>query len=129
MTRLFLAASALLWALYGLYCFANPASLVATAGVAATTATGTIEIRAMYGGLQAALGALAGAACLRPSLVRPALLALAFLGAGLFSARLMAAVAASEFSSYTVMGIVFEIATCTIAASLLRAGAGRSEPA
>ncbi len=129
MTRLFLAASALLWALYGVYCFADPASLAGAAGVTATTATGTIELRAMYGGLQAALGLLAGAACWRPSLVRPALLALAFVAAGLFTARLLAAVVAAEFSAYTVMALTIEIVTWMFASRLLQSAGGNTDAA
>ena len=45
--------------------------------------TGSTELRAMYGGLQIALGAFAALAALRSSLARPALLAIAFLTAGL----------------------------------------------
>ena len=37
------------------------------AGVAATNATGTVELRAMYGGLQTAIGALALLAGLSPA--------------------------------------------------------------
>ena len=65
-------------------CFFDPGSLEEIAGVGARSTTGTIELRAMYGGLQAALGALAGAALLRPALERPALVALAFVCGGLF---------------------------------------------
>ena len=47
--RIFLALSALVWLLYGLYCLLVPGSLAEAAGVAATTPTGTTELRAMYG--------------------------------------------------------------------------------
>ena len=56
MTRLFLAANALLWLPYGLYCFLVPEFLAEAAAVSATTSTGTVELRAMYGGLQAGIG-------------------------------------------------------------------------
>lgn len=119
MLRLFLAASALVWLPYGLLCFLDPAFLVQAAGVASTSVTGTIELRAMYGGLQVAIGALAGAACFLPSLRRPALFTLSFLCAGLFTARLLGAVAAAEFSSYTAMGLLFELLSATFATTLL----------
>jgi hypothetical protein len=117
--RLFLAASALVWLPYGVWCFFAPGFLAEAAGVAATSTTGTIEIRAMYGGLQAALGVLAGAALLHPPLQRPALVALAFLCAGLFTARLVGALLDFDFSSYTAVGMLFEILSCTFATRLL----------
>ena len=119
MLRLFLGASALLWLPYGLFCFFDPGYLAEAAGVTSTTPTGTIELRAMYGGLQAALGVLAGAALLRVALRRPALLTLAFVGAGLFTARLLGAVMSSDFSSYTVMALLLELTTSVFATALL----------
>lgn len=119
MVRLFLAASALVWLPYGLLCFFAPGTLSEIAGVASTTPTGTIELRAMYGGLQVALGVLAGAAVLQPSLRRPALLALAFLCGGLCTARLIGALLGSELSSYTAFGLLFELLSSTFATRLL----------
>ncbi len=125
MDRLFLGVSALIWLPYGLYCFLTPGFLTEAAGVTAVSTTGTIELRAMYGGLQVAIGALAGAALVRASLVRPALLTIAFLGAGLFTARLAAALLGGEFSSYTAMALLLEILCVAIPAWLLNA----AEPA
>lgn len=119
MLRLFLAASALLWLPYGLVCFFDPGYLAEVAGVAPTSTTGTIELRAMYGGLQVALGVLAGAAFFQASLQRPALLTLSFLCAGLFTARLVGALLGAEFSSYTVLGLLFELLSSTFATRLL----------
>jgi len=121
MRGLFLAASGLLWSIYGLYCFVDPGQLAAAAGVAASSATGTVELRAMDGGLQLAIGVLAGAAFFRPALQRPALLCLAFLCAGLFMARLGGALIALDFSSYTVMGLLFELLSAAFATRLVTA--------
>lgn len=118
-TRVFLGLSALLWLPYGIYCFLVPTSLADAAGVAFQSPTGSTELRAMYGGLQTALGALAGLAALRSRLVRPALVALAFLAAGLASARALGLALDGGFSSYTAMGLGFEIATVAVAATLL----------
>jgi len=107
-TRIFLAANVLLWLPYGLYCLASPGFLSEAAGVAATTATGTTELRAMYGGLQAAIGLLALAAVLRPDLQRTALVALAFLAGGLFTARVFGAFADGGLSGYTIGALVLE---------------------
>lgn len=117
---IFLGLEAAIWLPYGLYCFAAPGALAQAAGVAASSTTGTIELRAMYGGLQAGIGSLALAACWRPSLRRPALLCLVFLCTGLALARLSGAVLGDELSAYTAMGLCFEGLSSAVAASLLR---------
>jgi len=117
-TRLFLAANALLWLAYGLFCLAQPGFLAEAAGVAATTPTGTTELRAMYGGLQAAIGVLALLAVLRHDLVRTALIAIGFLAAGLFTARLCGALLDGGLSSYTAGALALEI-TLTVASIVL----------
>jgi Domain of unknown function (DUF4345) len=106
--RIFLALCAVLWLPYGLMCLVNPGSLAEAAGVVATSATGTVELRAMYGGLQAAVGALALAGALRPDLAPHALLALGSLSAGLGITRLASAVLAGSFESYTLGALTLE---------------------
>ena len=118
--RVFLALFGLLSVAYGIYCFARPGFLEPFAGVAATSTTGTVELRAMYGGLQTGFGALALLGTLRPSIVPTALLTTAFLCAGLGLFRLMGALTASEVSSYTAQGLVFELGSAVIAGALLR---------
>ncbi len=117
--RIFLAFSALLWLPYGLFCFFQPSYLAEVAGVAAISPTGPIELRAMYGGLEAALGALSAVAVFRPQLLRPALVALAFLCSGLFLARLLGAGLGQEVSSYTALGLAFELISAALASWLL----------
>jgi hypothetical protein len=119
MLQLFLGASASIWFLYGVACFLKPGLLGEAAGVESATATGTVELRAMYGGLQMALGALAGAALVRPALRQPALVALAFVCAGLFMARLLGALLAGSFEPYTAVGLVFELLSSAFATRLL----------
>ena len=118
--RIFFALTALIWLPYGIYCFVAPESLAEAAGVAASTTTGTIELKAMYGGLQAGIGALALAAALRPALIGSALLAGCFLFPGLAAARLLAALGAGEFSPYTMMGLGLEWGSTALAVWLLR---------
>jgi hypothetical protein len=129
--RIFLGLFGLVSIPYGVFCFLRPGFLEDVAGVAATSTTGTVELRAMYGGLQAAFGALALLGALRPAFVHTALLTTAFLCAGLGLARLLGAIAAGEVSSYTAQGLVFEFGVTAIAVGLLRrrlefvAGEGR----
>lgn len=125
-TRVFLTLSVLIWLPYGLFCFYQPGYLAGAAGVAASTPTGTVELRAMYGGLQAAIGALALAGVLRPALRQPALVALVFLTAGLGVSRLAGAVGAAELSAYTGLALVFELTSASVGAWLLGREAGEA---
>lgn len=117
--RAFLTFNALVWLPYGLYLFVFPDTLEGIAGVATMSATATIEIRAMYGGLQMAIGVLCGVALLRASFVRPALIAVAFLTGGLFTTRLLGAAWAMEVSQYTAGALLLEIVLTASATRLL----------
>jgi len=121
MARIFLALSGLIWFPYGLYLFFQPTYLADAAGIISTTATGHIELRAMYGGLQAGIGGLAFAGALRPALTRQVLFAGCFLFGGLAVTRLLAALGAGEFSPYTMFGLCFEWGSTLLALWLLRA--------
>jgi hypothetical protein len=118
--RIFLALCGVLWLPYGVLCLVNPGSLAEAAGVVASSATGTIELRAMYGGLQAAVGALALAGAARPALAPHALLALGALAAGLGVTRLAAAAAAGVFESYTLGALGLEWAMIVAVIALWR---------
>ena len=126
--RIFLGLSALIWLPYGILCFLQPELLAGdgSAGLVAATATGSTELRAMYGGLQAAIGVLVGLAVFRPGLVQPALLTTAFLTTGLAVARLSGALIDGGFSGYTLGALGFEILSACVAWWLLRRDA---EPA
>lgn len=117
--RIFLALSAVLWLPYGVQCLLDPSVLAAAAGVTATSATGTTELRAMYGGLQIALGLLALAGAVRPALAQHALVALGVVSAGLGIARLGAAVISGEFASYTLMALALEFTLLAVSCALL----------
>lgn len=124
--RIFLALSGLIWLPYGLYCFVAPGYLADAAGIASTTATGNIELRAMYGGLQAGIGALALAGALRPAWRRSVLFAGCFLFGGLAVTRSLAAIGTGEVSPYTAFGLVFEWTSTLLAFWLLRANTASS---
>jgi hypothetical protein len=122
MDRFLLGISAPLWFLYGLYCFFAPAALEEIAGVVAIHGTASAELRAMYGGLQMALGALCGFGFANPAYRRTAIVALLFLTLGLGLARLGGALLDDGFSAYTGMGFAFEFGTAGVAALALRQG-------
>jgi hypothetical protein len=126
MVKLFLGLSMLVWLPYGLYCFAEPSFLGEAAGVVGQTATGTTEIRAMYGGLQAGIGLLCLLALLRSAFARPTLIMLAFLTGGLFTARAAGLVLDGGISGYTAGALVFELLSTAAAITLLTRGSPAS---
>jgi hypothetical protein len=124
-TRLFLGFSALVWLPYGLFCAVQPTYLAHAAGVIASSPTALTEIRAMYGGLEVGIGALCLCALLRRPLVRPALLMLCFVCAGLGLTRLAGLVIDGSGSGYTFGALALEIPSALLASVL----AGRSHSA
>jgi len=117
--RIFLMFSVVVWIPYGLYCLYDPAFLQEAAGVAATNETGTTELRAMYGGLQIAIGLLAVLALRDAARVRSTLWCLAILIAGIGIARVLGALVAGDASGYTLGGASFEIVAAGWATWLL----------
>jgi len=124
--KIFLGLSALLWLPYGVYCTFFPEYLAEVAGVVASTPTGTTEIRAMYGGLEAAFGVMCVFALARPKFAGPAALALCFALGGLALARLIGFVLDDSGSSYTYGTLVFESAYA-ITAGVMARNAGALE--
>jgi hypothetical protein len=114
-TRILLIVSVLIWLPYGLYCTFAPGYLAEAAGVVGSTPTGVTEIRAMYGGLQAGVGAMCLFALMRPDFARSALIALCFLTGGLFVARFTGFVLDDSGSTYTHSTLVFESGYALIA--------------
>ncbi len=118
--RIFLVANVLGWLPYGLFLLANPAFLADAAGVSSATPTGHSELRAMYGGLQAAIGLWAACALLRPEWQRAAVLSIAFLLGGLGAARLLGVLVDGGLSAYTGGALAFEFGALAWACVLLR---------
>lgn len=118
--RIFLLVETLVWLPYGVYCFFAPSFLAGAGGVAFLSPTGSTELRAMYGGLQTAIGALALAGAARDTMTRPALLTLAFLCSGLGSTRLLGLLLDGGLSGYTAFGLLFEFTTAWFAIRFLR---------
>ncbi|MEM0954224.1 MAG: DUF4345 family protein [Pseudomonadota bacterium] len=107
-SRVFLALMALVFIPYGLYCLVQPATLSGAAGLTATSLTGTIELQAMYGGLQTAVGVMCVLGVFRPRVAEAAMLALLFIFAGLAVVRVSLGLSQSDFSGYTVFAMSFE---------------------
>lgn len=119
-TRIFLAVSGLAWLGYGIYCLLAPEQLAMVAGIAANAPHGITELRAMYGGVQAAIGLAALLGAIRPEHARWSLQFQAVIFAGLAPVRLLSALTTGEFSQYTVGAIGFEVVFLIIALVLLR---------
>lgn len=122
--QIYLMISVLIWLPYGIYCLFVPEYLDAAAGVIGATPTGTTEVRAMYGGLQASIGVMCAAALARTEVARSAMLAIAFLTSGLFLARLVGFLLDGSASDYTNGVLVFESSYALITIYLLRRSAG-----
>jgi len=117
---IFLALSALVWLPYGLWCFARPEILAEFAGVAGTTGTAVAELRAMYGGLQMAIGVLALVGLARPALRRGLVMTFGVLTGGLGVARLLAVLLGAGLSGYTGGALVVELGSVVWVLALLR---------
>ena len=118
-TKIFLAINAALFIVYGLMCLASPEIVSDQTGIQTPTGDASAEMRAMYGGLQTAIGLLALAAVLRPELARAVLFAFAFLFFGLASGRLVGIVADAGVGSYSFAAFGFEVLFGVVSAALL----------
>ncbi len=124
-TKIFLGINALLFIGYGLVCLVSPSVVADQTGLQLATGVASVEVRAMYGGLQTAVGllCLAGAPGLQPGV----LLAMVFLFFGLASGRMLGIAIDSEPGSYNIFALLFETVFAVISVALLarsRAAAG-----
>ena len=110
MGRAFLGLMAAVFIPYGIYCLVSPDMLADGAGITALNTTGTIELQAMYGGLQVGVGALCLLGVFRKHLEQAALYALLFIFAGLAVVRVGLGLTQGDFSGYTVFAMSFETA-------------------
>ena len=117
--RIFLALSALLWLPYGLTACGCPNRWPPTQACKRSRPPAHRAARDVRG-LQAAIGLLALAGCLRGGWTRTALVAIGTLTAGLGTARLLGVIIDGGFSSYTGFGLGFEWFSALAARWLLR---------
>jgi hypothetical protein len=88
LSRIALVTAAAGFAGFGAACLVRPKTMLKHVDVKPTSAVGTTELRAMYGGMELGLGAFFAVALAKPDLTRPALLAQALALGTLAGARL-----------------------------------------
>ncbi len=126
-TKIFLGINALLFIGYGLVCLVSPSVVADQTGLQLATGVASVEVRAMYGGLQTAVGLLCLAGATRPGLQPGVLLAMVFLFFGLASGRMLGIAIDPELGSYNIFALLFETVFAVISVALLarsRAAAG-----
>jgi len=117
--KIFLGLLAVLFIGYGLVCLASPSVLADSTGMVLATGTATAEVRAMYGGLQTAVGLLALFAFVRERLRAPVLLVLGVILFGLASGRLVGIAIDPDPGSYNYGAFAFEAISAVVAFGLL----------
>lgn len=113
--RWVLGVTAAIFIGYGLICFLYPGFVASIVSLEPTAASALIELRAMYGGLQTAIGLLALSGALMADLRRPTLLMTLILLGGLALARASAIMIAGLWDFYNLFALVYETATALAA--------------
>ena len=118
-TRIFLGLNALVFVGYGLVCLLSPSVVADQTGMVLATGVARTEVRAMYGGLQIAVGLLSLAGVMRPALQPSVLFTLLFLFFGLASGRILGILVEPDPGSYNFSAAAFETLFGAISAALL----------
>ena len=117
--QIFLMLEAVGWFGYGLLCLLYPSMLASVSGVNSMTTTGLVELSAMYGGLEAAIGIIAFLGWHETQKTRWALWSLVLLCGGMGGGRLLAVLFHMHLSFYTAGALLFELGSATVAWILL----------
>jgi hypothetical protein len=112
--RLFLGYLALAWLGIGGWLLLDPAALANYAGVVASSADGTVELRAMYGGLELAIGLSALWALWRPQWACHVLFLNGIVTGGIAGGRLFGVLVAGSASVYTLAALSFELSAAVL---------------
>ncbi|MBQ0795843.1 MULTISPECIES: DUF4345 family protein [Zhongshania] len=123
---IFLVYLMLSWFGIGAWLIYDPSALESYAGVAALTPTGEAELRAMYGGMELAIGGAVLLALLRPRWRCHVLFLNGVVAGGIAGGRLVGVALAGTMSVYTASALAFELSTVVICWLLAR-GLKRSE--
>ena len=118
--KIFLGYLFLFWGVYGVYCFLDPVALSEFAGVAVTNSAGMVELKAMYGGAQMAIGFSCLLALMKPEFTKTTLFMQLILVTGLGTARLLAMIIESSWDAYNIPALVFEFSTVLFCILFLR---------
>ena len=113
--QIFLMLEAVGWFGYGLLCLLYPSMLASVSGVESLTTTGLVELSAMYGGLEAAIGIIAFFGWQDTQKTHWALWSLVLLCGGMGGGRLLAALFHMHLSLYTAGALLFELGSATVA--------------
>lgn len=118
--RLVLALVAAIFAGLGLAFALAPATMMAAVDIAVPTPLAAGDVRAVYGGMQLAIGALLLAAAARAAWVRAGLLAATALFAGLLAGRLLGVALDGAPSAFGWLLAAAELAGLAISAACAR---------
>ena len=117
-SRIILALTGCMFAIYGVMCLMDPATPAGYAGMELPGASASTEVIAMYGGLQTALGVLLVAWAWRPHLVVPALVLTLVVIGGLALGR-ASGLLRNGADAYNLGAVGFETTTAILAALAL----------
>ena len=127
-SRIVLTANGAVFALYGLFLLWQPAYLSGTLGIAEPGAVALTEFRAMYGGLEIALGGLLVWWGLRAGSVWDGLVVLTVSAACLLAGRLLGVLVDASGGGYIVGAAVYEFAVAALGAGGLWLECRRGAP-
>ena len=113
-SRIVLIANGALFALYGLYLLWRPESLAESIELGELGPVALTEFRAMYGGLELALGALLIWWGLRVAFVWSGLTLLTASAGGLLAARLIGVLADGSGGDYLLVAALYEFAALVL---------------
>ena len=112
--KLLLGFTGVIFSLYGVACFVDPAIPAGYMGVDLNDTGGPVEFIAMYGGLQLAVGLYLAYCAFSPGKLRQGLVVLAVVTAGLGIARSIGLMRLG-IDSYNLAAAVYELTTMVIA--------------
>jgi hypothetical protein len=118
-SKIVLGFTGVVFAVYGVYCAADPDALAEITGLAFARPDGHTEVRAMYGGLQAGFGLFLIYAVAKPALRVPALQLMLFVFAALAICRLIG-ISITGADSYNAGAVAYELLTTAFVAAALR---------
>ncbi len=112
---------------YGVVCLFSPSMPADYAGISLPTSSGETEIRAMYGGLQAALGAFLVGCAFSANRQAEGLRVMVFLIGGLALGRAFGLLL-DGLTSYNIYALAYEASVAVVALWALRQNNPNTEP-